>query len=92
MKSLKDVVRKVIAHKHLGKDMIGAITLNVVRDYFGIEGKLVCNEDGQYEPISSSIGSLGDRYIGNIETHAHNGLLLQGYIKFNKIFLKTQDQ
>ena len=63
MKSIKDVVRKVIAQKHLGKDMIGAITLNVIRDYFGIEGKLVCNEDGQYETISSSISSLGDREI-----------------------------
>jgi len=61
MKSIKDIVRKVIAHKHLGKDMIGAITINEIKKYFGIETQMVCNEDGQYEPISSSITSLGAR-------------------------------
>ena len=40
MKSLKDVIRKVIANKHLGKDMIGAITLNVIRDYFSPKSKV----------------------------------------------------
>jgi len=72
--------------------MIGAITINEIRKYFGIEVQLVCNEDGEYEPISSSISSLGERYIGLVKTHAHNGLMIDGYVKFNKVFLKTQDQ
>jgi hypothetical protein len=77
IKSIKDILRKNIAHKHLGKDMIGAITMNEIRKYFGIEGKLICNEDGQYETISSSISSLGARETGVIHTHEHNGLLMQ---------------
>lgn len=68
MKSLKDIVRKVIAHKHLGKEMIGAITINEVKKYFGIEGPTIYNENGDAEVI------------------------LSGYVKFNKIFIKTQDQ
>gem|GEM_PF-6731540 len=72
MKSLKDIVRKTIAHKHLGKDMIGAITINEIRKFFGIETQMVYNEDGQYEPISSSISSLGDRDMGNMNIHEHN--------------------
>ena len=72
--------------------MIGAITINEIKKYFGIEAQMVCNEDGEYEPISSSISSLGNRDLWIIHTHGHNWLVIQWYVKFNKIFIKTCNQ
>ena len=36
MKSLSDSLRKTLAHKHLGRAMVGAVALNVVRSILGI--------------------------------------------------------
>lgn len=74
MKSLKDIVRKVIAHKHLGKEMIGAITLNEIRKFFGTKYK-VQNTNNMHRDLE-----LPDEEP------------IQWYVKFNKIFIKTQDQ
>jgi len=34
MKSLGDSLRKTLSHRHMGRQMIGAIALNIVRDFF----------------------------------------------------------
>ena len=72
MKSLKDVLRKTIAQKHLGKAMIGAIALNVIRQEF--------------------FDTVEERDTGNFTEESDENEALQGYVKFNKIFIKTQDQ
>ena len=36
MKELKDYIRKTLAHKHLGRAMVGAVALNTVRTILGI--------------------------------------------------------
>ncbi|MFA6256488.1 MAG: hypothetical protein WC606_04895 [Candidatus Absconditabacterales bacterium] len=33
MKLLKDYIRKTLAHRHMGSQMVGAVALNVVRDF-----------------------------------------------------------
>lgn len=57
--------------------MIGAIAMNEIKKYFGAEGRVVCNEDGNFENVSS----------GNTTSS-----IIDGYVKFNKIFIKTTDQ
>lgn len=52
-----------MAEKHLGKNVIGAVSLNVIKRY--LESELD---------------------IKNIEE------IVEGYVKFNKVFLKTNDQ
>ena len=63
MQLLKDKIRKKMAEKHLGKNMIGAVSLNVIKRY-----------------LTSELN------IENIED------ILSGYVKFNKVFIKTNDQ
>lgn len=36
MKLLKDYIRKTLAHRHLGRAMVGAVALNTVRTILGI--------------------------------------------------------
>lgn len=36
MKSLKDSLRKSLAHRHMGHQMVGAVALNAVRAVLGI--------------------------------------------------------
>ena len=36
MKELKDYIRKTLAHRHLGRAMVGAVALNTVRTILGI--------------------------------------------------------
>lgn len=55
MQLFKDRLRQYIAHKHLGREMIGVISVKEVKKFFP------------------------DKEV-------------DGYVKFNKIFIKTQDQ
>ena len=41
MELLKNFMRKSLAHKHMGKEMILAIAINEVNRYFGFENKTV---------------------------------------------------
>ena len=63
MQLLKDKIRKKMAEKHMGKNVIGAVSINVLKRY--IESELD---------------------IKNIDD------ILSGYVKFNKVFIKTNDQ
>ena len=36
MKLLKEYIRKTLAHRHLGRAMVGAVALNEVRTFLGI--------------------------------------------------------
>lgn len=36
MKLLKDYIRKTLAHRHMGHQMVGAVALNTVRTILGI--------------------------------------------------------
>ena len=75
MKKISDVLRKAIAHKHLGKDMIGAITLNEVRRFFGLPSDVEFN-----------------KVPGEFMMNEPWQITIDGYVKFNKIFVKTGDQ
>jgi PIN domain nuclease of toxin-antitoxin system len=63
MQLLKDKIRKKMAEKHLGKNVIGAVSINIIKRY--IESELD---------------------VKNIED------ILGGYVRFNKVFVKTNDQ
>lgn len=63
MQLLKDKIRKKMAEKHLGKNMIGAVSLNVIKRYL-----------------------ISEFNIKNIDD------ILSGYVRFNKVFIKTNDQ
>ena len=63
MQLLKDKIRKKMAEKHLGKNMIGAVSLNVIKRYL-----------------------ISEFNIKNIDD------ILNGYVRFNKVFIKTNDQ
>jgi hypothetical protein len=63
MQLLKDKIRKKMAEKHLGKNIIGAISVNVIKHY--LESELD---------------------VKNIDD------VLSGYVRFNKVFIKTNDQ
>jgi len=71
MKSLKDRIRKEIAHKHLGRNMIGAIAINEIRRYFDDE---TCSIQHRAWSIK------------------HEAYSIDGYVRFNKIFIKVNDQ
>ena len=77
MKSLVDSLRKTMAHKHWGKNMIGAIAVNEAKEYFGVEWRVYSDE-------------VCDEY-GNSVLVTSNSLRLDGYVRFNKLFLKTTD-
>ena len=64
MVSLKDSLRKTMAHKHWGRNMIGAIAFNEVKAYF----------DGRLKVVSDTFGE--DRL--NLEWHVRfNKLFLK---------------
>ncbi len=52
-----------MAEKHLGRNMIGAVSLNVIKRYL-----------------------ISEFNIKNIDD------ILSGYVRFNKVFIKTNDQ
>lgn len=56
-----------MAHKHWGRNMIGAIAFNEVKAYFGSKLKVVSDKFGE------------------------DKLNLEGSVRFNKLFLKTND-
>lgn len=47
MVSLKDSLRKTMAHKHRGRNMVGAIAFNEVKEYFGDRVKVVSDAFGE---------------------------------------------
>lgn len=63
MQLLKDKIRKKMAEKHLGKNVIGAVSVNVIKRF-----------------IQSELD------INNIDD------ILDWYVRFNKVFIKTNDQ
>ncbi len=64
MKSLKDSLRKTLAHRHLGKAMVGAVALNIARNF------LISQEQGTRDKEQ----------------------VIDGFVRFNVMFLKTNDQ
>ena len=47
MVSLKDSLRKTMAHKHWGRNMIWAIAFNEVKGFFGSKVKVVSDKFGE---------------------------------------------
>ena len=47
MKVLSDSLRKTMAHKHWGRNMIGAIAFNEVKAYFDGKLKIVSDRFGE---------------------------------------------
>ena len=37
MRSLRDSLRKTLARRHMGHQMVGAVALNIVRDFLGVQ-------------------------------------------------------
>jgi hypothetical protein len=52
MKSLKDSLRKTLAHRHMGHQMVGAVALNTVRDFLGLQ---------KHTKLIESVTSIDDR-------------------------------
>lgn len=44
MKLLKDYIRKTLAHRHMGSQMVGALALNTVRHFFVTQGRVTRDE------------------------------------------------
>lgn len=44
MKLLKEYIRKTLAHRHMGSQMVGAVALNTVRAFFIAQGRVTKNE------------------------------------------------
>ncbi len=83
MKSLRDSLRHRLAHKHMGHQMIGAVALNAVRNFFGIE-----KHTKSVESITS-LDNLGehDEFVECDEDQFG----LEWYVRFKKLYLKTND-
>jgi len=84
MKQLKDSLRKTLAKRHMGHQMVWAVALNTVRDFLGIQ---------KHTKSIESVTSLDDRgehdeFIECIENQSG----LEGYVRFKVLFLKTDDQ
>jgi hypothetical protein len=47
MKTLKDSLRKIMAQKHWGKNMIGAVAFNEVKSFFRGKLKVVSDQFGE---------------------------------------------
>ncbi len=65
MKLLKDSLRKTLAHRHMGHQMVGAVALNAVNTFL--------------HNLKFKIWNLEFKNI-------------EGYVRFNVMFLKTNDQ
>ena len=84
MKSLRDSLRKTLAHRHMGHQMIGAVALNTVRDFLGIqkhtksiESVTSLNDSGQHEELMEFVDDRSG---------------LEWHVRFKVLFLKTDDQ
>lgn len=47
MRTLRDSLRKTLARKHRGKNMIGAVAFNEVKDYFSEKLKMISDQFGE---------------------------------------------
>jgi len=103
MKQLKEFMRKAIAQKHLGKEMIWAITINVIRDHFSQKSlKSIRPLKSKVHKVEWDLMTLQtwwpdrpdrpDDFIDSETWFSDWGEIIDGYVKFNKIFIRTQDQ
>ena len=44
MKLLKEYIRKTLAHRHMGSQMVGAVALNTVRNFLIAQGRVTKDE------------------------------------------------
>ena len=84
MKLLKDYIRKTLAHRHMGTQMVGAVALNAVRAVLGtqkhtksVQSVTSLNDDGDRDEFLESAGDQSG---------------IEGYVRFHVLFLKTDDQ
>jgi len=84
MKSLRDSLRKTLAHRHMGHQMIGAVVLNTVRDFL--------HSQKSVKSVQSikSLDELGEH--DEFVEYKENQSSLEGYVRFKVLFLKTDDQ
>lgn len=78
MKSLKDSLRKTLAHRHLWRAMVGAVALNTVRNFLISQGR------------GTSWQELGKR--NEEQGPIPISQFVDGYVSFNVFFLKVSDQ
>jgi len=84
MKSLKDSLRKTLAHRHMGHQMVGAVALNIVRDFLHSQKSV-----RSVKPIKS-LDELGEHDTFMEFNENQSGL--EGHVRFKVLFLKTDDQ
>jgi|GEM_PF-726372 len=84
MKSLGDSLRKTLAHRHMGYQMVGAVVLNTVRDFLGVQKHTTSVES----LISVEERGEHDEFVEFNENQSG----LEGHVRFKILFLKTNDQ
>lgn len=84
MKLLKEYIRKTLAHRHMGNQMVGAVALNAVRTILHRQKSVK-----SVKPIKS-INEYDecDDFVECIENQSG----IEWYVRFHLLFLKTDDQ
>ena len=86
MKELKDYIRKTLAHRHLGRAMVGAVALNTVRTFLRSQKSITSKVESQFHKQTYQKSDITDFGLYEPSTE------IEGYVSFNVFFLKTQDQ
>lgn len=84
MKSLGDSLRKTLAHRHMGHQMVGAVALNTVRNFLG------CKKHTKSVQSISSLNDVGEH--DDFVEISDDTSGLEGHVRFKVLFLKTDDQ
>ena len=86
MKELKEYIRKTLAHRHLGRAMVGAVALNTVRTFLR-------SQKSMSSKVESHIHKQPHQKSGFIDSgFSEPSTEIEGYVSFNVFFLKTNDQ
>ena len=84
MKLLKEYIRRSLARRHMGHQMVGAVALNTVRAILGSQKHIK-----SVKPVTS-LEDRGehDEFMEYIDDQSG----IEGHVRFKVLFLKTDDQ
>ena len=83
MKTLKESMRKRLANKHMGHQMIGALALNEVRRFFSRPHRVKSVQ----EVKSLDDKEERDEFLEYIDDQSG----IDGYVRYKVLFVKTSD-
>lgn len=86
MQLLKEYIKKTLAHRHMGHQMIGAIALNTVRTFLNSQKSIKSKVESRSNVQTATKTDFTDFGLYEPSTS------IEGYVRFKVLFLKTSNQ